>query len=67
MANPLRVKQDLGLFARARNDYYFGSLYWNVTRQLNVRTEVDYRQKAYMAPNTDNDAWVYYFRIRLKF
>jgi hypothetical protein len=59
--------QDLGPFARARNDYYFASLFWDVTRQLNVATEVDYRQTVYMAPNTDNDAWVYYFRMRLKF
>ena len=48
-------------------DYYFASLFWDVTRKLKVGTEVGYRQTAYMAPNTDNDAWVYCFRMRLKF
>ena len=66
MALMLRVCKIWGR-SPGRNDYYFASLFWDVTRQLNVATEVDYRQTVYMAPNTDNDAWVYYFRMRLKF
>jgi hypothetical protein len=61
------LEQDLAPLSRARNDYYFGAVFHDVTRFLSIGAEVDYRQTAYILPNTDNDAVVYYFRMRLKF
>ncbi len=61
------LEEDLAPFNRARNEYYFGAVFYDVTRFLNIGAEVDYRRTAYMLPSTDNDAVVYYFRARLKF
>ncbi len=61
------LERDLAPLARARNDYYFTSIFYDVTRFFNIGAEVDYRQTSYLLPNTDNDALVYYFRARLKF
>jgi hypothetical protein len=53
-----------------RNQFFFGNLIWDVTKNLEVGFEVSHWDTSYVnvtPVDIDNSAWMYHTRVRLKF
>jgi hypothetical protein len=59
-------REDLALDGIARNDAWYTSLFWDVTRTVQLGFQVDYRQTDYVAL-PDNSAAVFYTQFLWRF